>query len=138
MTLDNNVYKNVYTELVETQLSLKKPGRPKKRQPSPPNLNQITVHLPSDLVSALDHELAPLGMRSRSELIREACQAYLEQRKVLAATVSLTRRMQDFSKEERRKVMSAAAETLANYYRTDSEILEWQALDAEDFYDVGD
>ena len=66
---------------METQPVLKNLGRPKKRQPTQAHLNQITVHLPPDLVSALDHELAPLGMRSRSELIREACQAYLEERK---------------------------------------------------------
>lgn len=134
----DNVYENVYNVVMVTQTVLKKPGRPKKSQQPQSHLNQITVHLPSDLVSALDHELAPLGLRSRSELIREACQTFLDQRKEQAESVSLTRRMQGFSKEERRKVMTAAAETLADYYRTDPEILEWQALDAEDFYDVGD
>ena len=34
--------------------------------------------------------------------------------------------------------MTAAAESLAEYYRTDPEIMEWQALDTEDFYDIGD
>lgn len=48
---------------------------------------------------------------------------------------SLTRRMQDLSKKERHKVM-AAAETLAEYYRTDPEMQEWQALDGEDFSDA--
>ena len=123
---------------METQKVLKKPGRPKKKLPSVPRLNQITVHLPSELVSALDHELAPLGMRSRSELIREACQMYLAQHKDLTGPLSLTRRMQDFSSQERRKVMTAAAKTLADYYRTDREMQEWQALDTEDFYDVGE
>ena len=51
---------------------------------------------------------------------------------------SLTRRMQDLSKKERHKVMASAAETLAEYYRTDPEIQEWQALNGEDFYDAGD
>ena len=32
--------------------------------------------------------------------------------------------------------MAAAAETLAEYYRTDPEMQEWQALDSEDFYDL--
>jgi Arc/MetJ-type ribon-helix-helix transcriptional regulator len=123
---------------METQMVLKKPGRPKKKQLSVPRLNQITVHLPSELVSALDHELAPLGMRSRSELIREACRVYLDQRKDSDEPLSLTRRMQDFSPKERQKVMAAAAETLSKYYRTDPEIQEWQALDTEDFYDVGE
>ena len=52
--------------------------------------------------------------------------------------LSLTRRMQNLSKEERRRVMATAAETLAEYYRTDPEIQEWQALDGEDFCDTGD
>jgi len=52
--------------------------------------------------------------------------------------LSLTRRMQDMSKEQRRKVMAGAAEKLAEYYRTDPEIQEWQALDGEDFYNAGD
>lgn len=116
---------------------LRKPGRPKK-QPSPPQFHQITVHLPVALVSALDSELEPLGMRSRSELIRAACQNYLEQRKGQAQSLSLTRRLRDMPKEERQKLMAAAAESAAEYYRTDPEILEWHALDGEDFYDVGD
>ncbi len=29
-----------------------------------------------------------------------------------------------------------AAETLAEHYRTNPEIQEWQALDGEDFYDA--
>ena len=77
-------------------------------------------------------------MRSRSELIREACQAYLTQHQEQAETISLTRRMQTFSKEERQKFMAAAAENLADYYRTDPEIQEWQALETEDFYDAAD
>lgn len=40
------------------------------------------------------------------------------------------------SKEERRKVMAAAAETLVEHYRTNPQIQEWQALDGEDFYDA--
>ena len=52
--------------------------------------------------------------------------------------LSLTRRMQDLSKEERRTVMASAAETLAEYYCTDPEVQEWQALDGEDFYDTDD
>jgi hypothetical protein len=51
---------------------------------------------------------------------------------------SLTRRMRELSKAERRKVMAAAAETLAEHYRTDPEIQEWQTLNGEDFYDAGD
>ena len=133
----DNVYKNVYTIAMEMQTAPKKPGRPKKKQHSHSHLNQITVHLPPDLVSALDNELVPLGMRSRSELIREACQTYLDLHKEKAEPPSLTRRMQTFSKEERRKTMAAAAETLAEYYRSDPEMQEWQALDTEDFYDVG-
>ena len=116
----------------------KKPGRPRKEVSYGNQLNQITVHLPPELVSALDEELSGSGMRSRSEIIREACHTYLDQRKEEAQSLSLTRRMQDFSKEERRKVMAAAAETLADYYRTDPEMQEWQALDGEDFFDVGD
>lgn len=96
------------------------------------------MHLPPDLVAVLDSKLEPLGMRSRSELIREACQNYLAQQSAPAELLSLTRQMQDMSKDERHKIMSAAADTLAEYYRTDPEIQEWQALDAEDFYDVGE
>ncbi len=87
---------------------------------------------------ALDGELNALGLKSRSELIREACQSYLEQRQKQAQTVSLTRRMRDLPKEERAKIMAAAAESLADYYRTNPEVQEWQALDTEDFYDIGD
>lgn len=123
---------------MEIQTSLKKPGRPRKKQTQTPHLNQITVHLPPELVSALDHALEPRGMRSRSELIREACQAYLEQPGEPAETVSLARRMQTFSREERRKVMSAAAEALVDYYQTDPEILEWQALETEGLDDDAD
>ena len=43
--------------------------------------------------------------------------------------------MQAYSKEERRAVMTKAAEALADYYRTDPEILEWQVLDTEGFCD---
>lgn len=71
-------------------------------------------------------------------MIREACQSYLEQHKEQAQSLSLLQRMQHSSPEERQKIMAAAAETLADYYRTDPEIREWQALDVEDFYDVGD
>ena len=123
---------------MEMQTPLKKPGRPKKTQTQTPHLNQITVHLPPELVSALDHELVPRGLRSRSELIREACQAYLEPPREPAEAVSLARRMQTFSREERRKAMSAAAETLTDYYRTNPEMQEWQALETEDFYDATD
>lgn len=52
--------------------------------------------------------------------------------------LSLTRQMRDMSREERWNIMASAAETSAEYYRTDPEILEWQALDGEDFYDIGD
>ena len=51
-------------------------------------------------------------------------------------TVSLARQMQAYTREELQKVMKAAADTLADYYRTDPEMQEWQALEAEDFYDV--
>ena len=71
-------------------------------------------------------------------MIREACQQYLAQRNTQTQAQSLTRRMQDMSKDERQKVMAAAAQTLAEYYRTDPEMQEWQALDAEDFCDVGE
>ncbi len=50
--------------------------------------------------------------------------------------MSLTRRVRDLSKEERVKIMMAAAEALSVYYRTDPEVQEWQALDCEDFYDL--
>ncbi len=43
--------------------------------------------------------------------------------------------MQAYTQEERQKVMKAAADTLADYYRTDPEIQEWQALDVENFCD---
>ena len=121
--------------VVNTQ---KKPGRPRKITSHGSALNQVTVHLPPELVAALDGEINTLGLRSRSELIREACQSYLEQRQKQAQTVSLTRRMRNMSKEERAKIMTAAAEALTEYYRTDPEVQEWQALDAEDFYDIGD
>ena len=52
--------------------------------------------------------------------------------------MSLTRRMRDLSKEERAKIMAAAADMLSEHYCTDPEIQEWQALDAEDFYVIGD
>ena len=77
-------------------------------------------------------------MRSRSELIREACQSYLEPHREQGETVSLARRMQTFTREERHKVMSAAAESLVAYYQTDPEILEWQALETEGLYDDAD
>ena len=111
----------------------KKPGRPPKRQPLESSFNQITVHLPPELVSALDKELEPRGLRSRSELIREACHSYL---KTAPDTqdVSLARRMLSFTREERQRVMAAAAETLSQYYRTDPEMQEWQALETEDFH----
>ena len=53
-------------------------------------------------------------------------------------TISLARQMQAYSKEERRAVMAKAAEVLADYYRTDPEILEWQALETEGLYDIED
>ena len=115
----------------------KKPGRPKKVVSRGSALNQVTVHLSPELVAALDSELNALGLKSRSDLIREACRSYLEQRQKQAQTVSLTRRMRDMSKEERAGIMAAAAEALSDYYRTDPEVQEWQALDAEDFYDIG-
>jgi len=77
---------------------------------------------------------AAARLKSRSEIIREAYQRYSERRQPQA--VSLTRQMHELSKEERAKVMAAAAETLAEYYRTDPEMQEWQALDSEDFYDL--
>ena len=86
---------------------------------------------------ALDQELAPLGMRSRSELIREACQTYLTQHKDRAETLSLTRRMRTLSKEERKQIMASAAETMGDYYRSNPEMREWHALDGEDFLDEG-
>ena len=46
--------------------------------------------------------------------------------------------MQAYTREERRQVMEAAAHTLAEYYRTDPEMQEWQALEADGFYDVND
>lgn len=120
---------------METQTIPKKAGRPKKKQPPTASLGQITVHLPPELVSALDSEMVPLGMRSRSELIREACLTYLAQHKERAETVSLTRQMRTMSKEERQQIMTSAAETLGDYYRTDPEMREWHALDGEDFLD---
>ncbi len=122
---------------MEIQTAYKKRGRPRKKQPSAPSLGQITVHLPPELVSALDNELIFLGMRSRSELIREACQAYLTQHKDRVETLSLTQRMRTLSKEERQQIMASAAETLGDYYRTDPEILEWHALDGEEFLEEG-
>ncbi len=122
---------------METQ-TLKKPGRPKKKQTQAPHLNQITVHLPPELVSALDYALEARGVRSRSELIREACQAYLKPHAGPAETVSLARQMQTFSREERQKMMSAAAAALSEYYQADPEMQEWQALEAEDFHDAAD
>ena len=122
---------------METPTVHKKPGRPKKKQPSASALGQITVHLPPELVLALDNELVPLGMRSRSELIREACQTYLTQHKDRIETVSLTQRMRALSKEERQKIMASAAEAMGDYYRTDPEMREWHTLDAEDFLDEG-
>lgn len=50
--------------------------------------------------------------------------------------MSLTRRMRDLSKEERAKIMAGAAEALSEYYRTDPEVQDWQALDCDDFYDL--
>ncbi len=47
---------------------------------------------------------------------------------------SLTRRMRDMTPEQRRKIMRTAAETLADYYRTDPEVLEWLALDTKEIY----
>jgi metal-responsive CopG/Arc/MetJ family transcriptional regulator len=113
----------------------KKPGRPRKLTAYGSALNQVTVHLPPELVAALDSELNALGLKSRSELIREVCQSYLAQRQQHTQTLSLTRRMRDLSKEERAKIMAAAAVSLSEYYHTDPEIQEWQALDTEDFYD---
>jgi len=49
--------------------------------------------------------------------------------------LSLTRQMRDMTPEQRREIMRTAAEMLADYYRTDPEVLEWCGLDAEKFYD---
>ncbi len=120
------------------EMEPKKPGRPRKTFSAGKPLNQVTVHLPPELVSALDREMGIAGIRSRSELIREACQTYLAQRKEHAQNQSLTQRMRDMSQSDRKAVMAAAASSLAEYYRTDPEIQEWQALDTEDFFDSGD
>ncbi len=45
-------------------------------------------------------------------------------------------RMCDLSQEDRAKIMAAAADMLSEYYRTDPEMQEWQALDSVDFYDL--
>lgn len=118
-----------------TSVSVKRPGRPRKARATKGALNQITVHLSPELVRALDDETSTLGMRSRSELIREACQRYLEQRHEEGRTVSMTRRMRTLSPEERRRAMATAADALANYYRTDPEIADFHALDGEGVYD---
>jgi Arc/MetJ-type ribon-helix-helix transcriptional regulator len=118
--------------------ALKKPGRPRKSQTVEPQFHQITVHLSLELVSALDDEKAARGLQSRSELIREACRHYLEQRKGEKKDVSATQRMRNLSAPERRAIIANAAEMLAEYYRTDPEIAEWQALDGEDVYDIED
>ena len=61
----------------------------------------------------------------------------LTQRKQHTQKLSLTQRMGNMSQVERRAVMATAAETFSEYYRTDPEVQEWQALDAVDFYDSG-
>ncbi len=113
----------------------RKPGRPRKVSAAGHSLNQVTVHLPPELVVALDSELTFRAGTSRSELIREACQTYLAQRVELRQAQPLLHRMRTMSKEERAKVMETAAESMTEYYRTDPETMEWQALDGEDFHD---
>ncbi len=72
-----------------------------------------------------------MDSKSRSEIIRKAYRRDLEPQ-----AVTLTRRMRDLSKDERAKVMAAAALSLSEYYCTDPEMQDWQALDSEDFYDL--
>ncbi len=119
-------------------LAPKKAGRPRKTQTSPRLSNQITVHLPPDLVAALDGAMAAQGMRSRSELIREACQSYLQQKKQDAQALSMTHRMRSLSPEERRAAMTRAAAALTDYYRTDPEIAELHTWDGEKVFDVAE
>ena len=69
--------------------------------------------------------------KNRVKNISQASQRDLEQ-----PSVSLTRQMRDLSKEERAKITAAAAGALCEYYCTDPEMQEWQALDSEDFYDL--
>lgn len=116
----------------------KKSGRPRKTLTTKSPLNQITVHLSPELVRALDDEMDTQGMRSRSELIRAACQLYLTQKHQEEQSLSMTRRMRDLSPEQRRQVMAQAADALSDYYRTDPEIAQFHALDGESVYDVDD
>ena len=112
----------------------RKPGRPRKVSAAGSSFNQVTVHLPPELVIALDSEVTLGAGTSRSELIREACQTYLAQRAEQRQTQPLLHRMRTMYKEERNKVMETAASSMTEYYRTDPEMVEWQALDGEDFY----
>jgi metal-responsive CopG/Arc/MetJ family transcriptional regulator len=52
-------------------------GRPRKEQKIR-NQQPLTVMLPPDLIAALDAEAERQRLASRSEVIRRACQAYLE------------------------------------------------------------
>lgn len=121
-----------------TTVALKKSGRPRKVHLRKNQLNQITVHLSPELVQALDDETMTLGLRSRSELIREACQAYLEQHHDERRTLSMTQRMRGLSAEERRRLMAQAADALADYYKSDPEIAAFHALDGERVYDAAE
>ena len=116
----------------------RKPGRRRKVTPVDNSLNQMTVHLPPGLVIALDSEVTQTAGGSRSELIREACQTYVAQRVEQREAQPLLLKMRTMTKEDRNKVMKSAAESMAEYYRTDPEIQEWQVLDGEDFYDLGE
>lgn len=116
----------------------RKPGRPRKVSAVDNLLNQMTVHLPPGLVIALDSEVTQTAGGSRSELIREACQTYVAQRVEQREAQPLLLKMRTMTKEDRNKVMKSAAESMAEYYRTDPEIQEWQVLDGEDFYDLGE
>ena len=116
----------------------RKPGRRRKVTPVDNSLNQMTVHLPPGLVIALDSEVTQTAGGSRCELIREACQTYVAQRVEQREAQPLLLKMRTMTKEDRNKVMKSTAESMAEYYRTDPEIQEWQVLDGENFYDLGE
>jgi len=55
-------------------------GRP-PREEKVRNQRQVTIHLPQELIAALDEEAKRAGTNGRSEIVRRACSEYLERSK---------------------------------------------------------
>ena len=66
--------------MIAAETAPRRPGRPRGSKKDRPHLQQITAHLPPDLVSALDRQAEAEGIDSRSEIIRLACADLLRRR----------------------------------------------------------